>query len=378
MDDSIRPIMLTGILIILSTLKLYPIEREEIFIPLSNRENPEIYLQNDTLRLNDTIQAPAIADDQVKGTDEPDVTQTGMEETHESEIDGDAEEPDAMEQEADKTDEDDEDKPSYWAKGGQTALNFSQISLSNWFAGGQNSASFSSYLNLFLNHKTPDEKLSWENTLDLGYGLINQEHRKTVKSDDKIDFSSKLGIRASDIWSYTALLNFRTQFAPGFKSPGDTLKISNFMAPAYIGISIGMDHKFDDNITFYFSPLAGKITMVYDDDLSQSGSFGVKPGENLKYEFGGFIRAHFRATLMENISITSRLELFSNYLDKPKNFDVNFDSRINMHINRYVSANLVIQMLYDENTRIRLADGTTLGPRLQIKQVFGLGLTYRF
>jgi hypothetical protein len=272
--------------------------------------------------------------------------------------------------------------PSNWHSGGQTALNFSQISLSNWAAGGQNSLSFNSRLNSFLNYKTPDNVITWENTLDLRYGLINQENRGTVKSDDRIDFSTKFGRRASEYWAYSSLINFRTQFAPGYKSPGDTDYISAFMAPAYLNISIGMDHKFDENISFYLSPLAGRITYVLDEGLSAAGAFGVEPGENKRKEFGGFIRALFRATLMENITANSKLELFSNYLEKPQNLNINFDTRIIMQINQYISANLEIQMLYDENATIRVTDAegniVTLGPRVQLKQTFSLGFSYRF
>lgn len=271
-----------------------------------------------------------------------------------------------------------EPKPSNWKRGGQTALNFSQISLSNWAGGGQNSASFNSYFNLFKNYKSPNGKITWENTLDLGYGVINQENRKTIKSDDKIDFSTKFGLRASDTWSYSSLISFKTQMAPGYKRPTDTTKISDFMAPAYLNISVGMNHVFDEYITFYLSPVAGRITYVLDEGLSESGAFGVEPGESRRNEFGGFIRAQFRATLMENITLNSRLELFSNYLDKPLNLKVNSDTRINMQINQYISANLVLQMVYDENVRIKIDDSTTLGPRLQIKQVFGLGFSYKF
>ncbi len=277
-----------------------------------------------------------------------------------------------------------EPKPSNWTKGVHSSLSFAQISLSNWSAGGQNSMSFNSYFNSFINYKSPDERFTWENSLDLGYGLINQEHRRTVKSDDKIDFSTKMGLRASEFWQYSSLINFKTQWAKGFKSPGDTLKISNFMAPAYLNISIGMDHRFDEQLRFYLSPLAGRVTYVLDDDLSAAGAFGVEQGENKKYEFGGFIRVQFNATLMENITVSSRLELFSNYLDKPQNMDVNSDTRINMQITRFIAANLQIQMMYDESSKIRVdttGDGaldTTIGPRVQLKQVFGLGLSYRF
>lgn len=275
-------------------------------------------------------------------------------------------------------------EPSNWTKGVHTSLSFSQISLSNWSAGGQNSMSFNTYFNSFINYKSPDERFTWENSLDLGYGLINQEHRRTVKSDDKIDFSTKMGLRASEFWQYSSLINFKTQWAKGFKSPGDTLKISNFMAPAYLNISVGMDHRFDEQIRIYLSPLAGRVTYVNDDDLSAAGAFGVEPGENKKYEFGGFIRLQFNATLIENITVNSRLELFSNYLDKPQNMDVNSDTRINMQITRLIAANLQIQMMYDESSQIKVdttGDGTldtTIGPRVQLKQVFGLGLSYRF
>jgi hypothetical protein len=91
-----------------------------------------------------------------------------------------------------------EPAPSNWEKGGQTALNFSQISLSNWAAGGTESFSFNSYLNLFARYKSPDGGVTWENTLDLGFGKIKQSDKPTVKSDDKIDFSTKYGRRASE------------------------------------------------------------------------------------------------------------------------------------------------------------------------------------
>jgi hypothetical protein len=275
-----------------------------------------------------------------------------------------------------------EPKPSNWKRGGQTDLNFQQISLSNWAAGGQNSMSFNSRLNAFLNYKRPGDRITWENLMDLRYGLINQEDRGTVKSDDRINLSMKFGRRASEYWAYSSLLDFRTQFAPGFKRPTDTIKISDFMAPAYLTISLGMDHKFDDNISFYLSPLAGKVTYVLDDSLSAHGAFGVEKGEKRRNEFGGFVRAQFRATLMENITALSRLELFSNYLEKPQNLNVNFDTRINMRINQYISANLEIQMLYDENANIRASgpDGTmiTVGPRVQLKQTFSLGFSVKF
>ncbi len=320
-------------------------------IPLNNYT-----LHNEKLTINDTLEL--VPDETVQVDDSLAVIDTPS-------VDAPEEEPE------------EEPVPSNWESGGRTAVTFSQISLSNWSGGGINSASLSSMLNLYLNYSRPDGRLDWENTLDMGYGLVNQEHRRTVKSDDKFDFSTKIDRKASEFWSYSALLNFRTQMAPGYKAPGDTLLISRLMAPAYLNISVGMDHRFDDNVRIYLSPVAGRIVYVLDEELSERGSFGVEPGETRRNEFGGLLRITFRTNLMDNISVNSRLELFSNYLDKPQNINVNSDTRISMEITRFISANLMLQMLYDDNARIRMDDGTTVGPRLQIKQVFGLGFSYR-
>jgi hypothetical protein len=290
----------------------------------------------------------------------------------------------ADEKTEDSQDEEKEKKPNYWTSAGQATLGFSQISLSNWAAGGHESQSFNSRFNYRLNYRTPGNRTTWENTVDLRYGLINQKNQQTIKSDDLVDLSSKFGLRASENWAYSSLVSFRTQFAPGYRRPTDTIRISDFMAPAYLNISVGMDHKFDNNIQFYLSPIAGRITYVLDEELSNAGAFGVEPGDSKRYEFGGLLRALFRAELIENITAQSKLELFSNYLEKPQNMTVDFDTRINMRINQYISANLDIHMRYDENATIRIdttGDGkpdSTLPPRVQIKQVFGLQLSYTF
>ena len=79
-----------------------------------------------------------------------------------------------------------------WKKGGVFALNFSQTSLNNWAAGGQNSVAVNGIFSAFANFKKG--KSAWDNTLDLGYGLLKQgKEGDAMKTDDKIDFLSKYG-----------------------------------------------------------------------------------------------------------------------------------------------------------------------------------------
>ena len=62
------------------------------------------------------------------------------------------------------------------------------------------------------------------------------------------------------------------------------------------------------------------------------------------------------------------LALYSNYLDKPGNIDIDYLLNLEMGINDYLSANFVFQAVYDDN-----AVGA-----FQIREVFGLGINFGF
>jgi hypothetical protein len=54
---------------------------------------------------------------------------------------------------------------------------------------------------------------------------------------------------------------------------------------------------------------------------------------------------------MTNVSIENRLNLYSNYLDKPQNVDIDYQMNIIMKkINKYMSANVAVQAIYDDNS----------------------------
>ncbi len=276
-----------------------------------------------------------------------------------------------------------EDTTKNWKTGGVLSFNASQVSFTNWAAGGENSLSGNSFVNLFANYKK--NKMTWDNTLDLGFGMMKQgfgEESVYYKTDDKIDFSSKYGQYAFEHFYYTGLVSFKSQFAEGYKKATDTVRISNFLAPAYLNISIGMDYKPNDNFTLFVSPFSGKITYVTDTMLSNAGAYGVTPGEIVRYEFGGYVKAQFKCNLADNISYTTKLDLFSNYLEKPQNIDVNWENLVTFKINGWFAANIHLTMMYDDDTKIDIdhnGDGVYdgKGARPQIKQLFGIGITYK-
>ncbi len=266
-------------------------------------------------------------------------------------------------------------KDSLWHKGGVSTLSFSQASLSNWAAGGENSISFTAFLNLYANYKNGNT--IWENKIDMAYGLQKQGETSAAKSEDKLEFSSTYGQKAFKNFYYTTTLSFKSQFTNGYRNPEDTEVISSFLAPAYIMLSANLDYKPNDFFTIGFSPLTGRVTLVNDDLLSQAGAYGVDPGKKARFEFGTSLNMNFNKEIVKNVNFKTNLMMFSNYLDHPENIDINWDVFITMKINDFLSANISTNLIYDDDIKITDKNGS-IGPRTQFKEVLGIGFTYKF
>lgn len=272
------------------------------------------------------------------------------------------------------------DSVASWKKGAMFNLGFSQVSLSNWAAGGNNSVSGNAIVNLHANYI--GTKDSWENTLSMGYGLLKQNKADVQKTDDNIEFTSKYGRKATDHWYYAGLVNFKTQFNAGYDLPNDSVKISAFMAPGYLLGAAGMDYKPFDFFSVFISPLTSKTTFVLDETLSNAGAFGVDAGEKIRNEFGGYLRANFSKDIMKNVKLTSSLGLFSNYLENPENVDVNWEMLVLMKVNKFITVSLNTNLIYDHDitiTRDSNGDGNmdVNGPRTQFKEILSVGFSYK-
>lgn len=285
---------------------------------------------------------------------------------------------------------------TYWTKGGVASLNFSQVTLNNWAGGGNNSIAFNSYLNLFANYKKG--RSIWNTSLELGYGLIKQDKDDFVKSDDKINLTSKYGrqLRENDDKLYWSMsVNLRSQFDEGFNPEDISTPISRFMAPGYLTIAMGLDWKPSEYFTLTYAPITGKITIVNDQNLADAGAFGVDPakldntgamiagtGSKSRSEFGSYLTAVFKKEIFENVGLESKLQLFSNYMEDPAGIDVNWENTLMMKINKSLSASIINQLIYDNDIKIAEYDntGTITGEsaKVQFKNIFGLGLAYTF
>ena len=282
---------------------------------------------------------------------------------------------------------------SYWHRGFKGILSFTQVNLSNWAAGGENSVSLNSFINMNLNHVKG--RVRWENSLDLAYGFLNQKEVGSRKTDDKIQALTKIGYQLSSgnqklFWSTGVGLT--TQFATGFDFPNDSVSISGFFAPAYLVVSTGLEYKHSEKFSLMFSPVSGKMTFVNDQRLANAGAFGVeaaefdafgvivKEGENFRAEIGTYLNINFKDEVTENVNLESRLQLFSNYLENLGEIDINLELTMLMKINKYLSANLTAQLLYDKDVEFPKLDdsGVQVGveDKWQFKEIFGIGFSY--
>jgi hypothetical protein len=266
---------------------------------------------------------------------------------------------------------------TYWKVTAQASVNASQVSFSNWIGGGKNSVSGVGLFDVNANYEK--NKIHWENTLKTGYGLMKEGENDVVKTDDRLELNSKLGVETrNEHLLYSTFVNFLTQFADGYKYPNTTDRISTLFAPAYLTVSTGIDYQPSEMFSLFVSPVAGKFTFVTDETLSSEGAFGVEEGKKARAEFGATVKSEFKTPLMKNVDMATTLALFSNYFNNPQNIDVNWDLAINMKINDYLSANLLTNLIYDHDILIPLDDAGNKGRRVQLKQLFGVGLSYKF
>ncbi len=271
---------------------------------------------------------------------------------------------------------------SYWKKGGLGTITFSNVTLTNWAAGGENSVALNGYLGLFANYA--QNRTTWENSLDVGYGLLKQVEADFIKSDDKLNFVTKYGYRLNQEkgnWYFSALLDFKSQFTEGVD--GADSVISRFMAPGYLVLATGIDYKIKEIFSMNLAPATGKFTFVTDDELASLGAYGVDPGSNARAELGAFLRFKFKNEIVKNVNYETRLELFTNYMENFGTIDVNWENILLMKVNEWLAVNFLTQLIYDKDIIIekdRNDDGVpdSARDRVQFKSVFGVGLSYNF
>ncbi|MFD0977422.1 DUF3078 domain-containing protein [Salinimicrobium gaetbulicola] len=277
--------------------------------------------------------------------------------------------------------EEKEEDPQGWNSTGKFQLLFNQSAFNKeWTGGGTSSMAGNLILDYQLNYRKG--QFSWDNKLLANYGLTKlKDDEFTRKTSDRLEINSIAGRELDDSnWYITFFTNFRTQFSKGYVYAEDDItgqeirsETTHFLSPAYLQFGPGMMWKKSDNLWVNLAPATARFIFVDKDFTSgptyQDGSyFGVDKGKSSRFELGASLNAYAKFDIVKNVSMENNLSLYSNYLSKPGNIDIDYLMNLEMSVNKFISANLIFQAIYDDNTVAAF----------QIREVFGAGFNYTF
>lgn len=272
--------------------------------------------------------------------------------------------------------------PDGWKKSGIISVNMTQVNLTNWAAGGFNTLSGIAMFNGTANWKKG--RKAWDNSLVLAFGGQQVANLSPQKTDDRIELNSKYGYELKKSLYFAGVFQFKTQFTEGFNA--DHTRISNFLAPGYALLGLGLDYRPSDNFTVFFSPATARMVIVTD-ELLYGGStdpelrvYGVKNGSTTEFEFGGYLRLQYKRELAKNITFLTRGDLFSNYLRNPQNIDVTWETLWTFKVNEWFAATLNTMLIYDHDTDLPKTNAEGIpyfGPATQFKETLGIGLSFK-
>jgi hypothetical protein len=286
------------------------------------------------------------------------------------------------------------DTISHWEKKNIVGFDLSEIAFMNWSAGGN--SSISGLLKGNLTRKYAYRNIKWFNELIIRYGVNKQDGIELRKTDDALQFNSTFGYRKDTIsnWYHSAKFNFNTQFTNGYNYPNTDLAISKPFAPAYIFLGVGAEYANKaKKINVYISPLTFKTTLVLDQRLANQGAFGVTKavydidgnliteGEKTRTEMGLLLTGAHKKEVYKNIFLENKLSLYSDYINNFGNIDVDWQFQLELVVNEYVKGTIGTHLIYDDDIKAKEevnGEQITVGPKLQLKQMLGIGLVYNF
>lgn len=263
-----------------------------------------------------------------------------------------------------------------WKFGGNSNLNLGQTSLKDWAGGGERfTLTISTFQNLFMYYRKG--KHTWDNNLDLNFGLIRTTTQGTRKSDDRFNFTSKYGFRMDSVGKVflSSLYDIRTQLFDGRKyyNTDSSELTSTTFSPAYQLLSVGIDYKPKDGISIFISPVTSRFTAVPNPEIAIKGLY-LDKGIRFKASPGAFASLNFtKNNIIKNVNYRSRLDLFSDYMHNPKNVDMLMNNFLTFRINKFISATYSLDLIYDDD--IRIFGDNNNSAALQIKSLFGIGFS---
>ena len=279
--------------------------------------------------------------------------------------------------------------PVLWTNLLTSAFTLNQNYLSKyWAKGGESSFSSMLDINAKADYDNKAGKTKWINSGRLSYGNTWTSDNGFRTNTDIVEINSQYNRVIREKIDFSAGLYFKTQIAKGYNYPNDSVPVSKFLNPGTLTLGIGLEYKPDKKTSINFSPLSFRNTFVLDTLNINQTAHGIDPGKRAKNEMGGQLVMKNKFKVLKDMEISNSLRLFSSYLDKPQNIDVDWEMSLEKQISWYFKIRLHFHLIYDDDilfpilgeddVPIVLPDGTEkLGPRMQFNQLLGLTVSFR-
>jgi hypothetical protein len=281
-------------------------------------------------------------------------------------------------------------KPQYWKYHSEASFILSQTALTNWVRGGENSVSSLMDITGFADYKNNVLKVSSNNFIRLKLGFLKSGPNPLRKNVDLLETNSKLNHKAFGKFDFSGILLFKTQVAYGKNYNTDPpVVVSKFFNPAILTVGIGLDFKPDKTTSINFSPLSYKGTFVTDTAHIDQTLYGIPKNKRSLNEPGISLMVTNEYKPYKNITVTNRLQLFTNYINNPQNIDVDWEMNIAASINWFTDVRFNTHLIFDDDTKtvvldenkqpVLRPDGTVKKTaRVQFKEMLGFSLVFRF
>jgi len=281
-------------------------------------------------------------------------------------------------------------KPNYWKVNSEANFLLNQSLFSNWAKGGENSVAAVLDIVANANYNNTVKKVAWKNMGRLKHGFIQMEGENLRRSADLIELNSKVSTKAFGKVDFSAETQFKTQLAKGYDYKlSDEIPVAKFFNPAVVSLGVGLDYKPDKETSINMAPISYKGTFVPDTANINQVKYGIASDRTARHEPGGSILINHKFSPTKDITIANRLRLFSNYIDKPQNVDIDWELIATWKLNWFLEARLNTNFIYDDDIKTVVLDKDdqpVLNPdgkpkktaRAQFREVLGLSFVFRF
>ena len=255
--------------------------------------------------------------------------------------------------------------------------------------GGESSISTSLDITWYADYNNKPMLLSSNHFARIKYGLIASGKEGIRKNLDLLETNSKLNHKAFGKFDFSGIMLFKTQVSKGYSYPNDSVPVSKFLNPAILTLGLGLDYKPDKFTSINFSPISYKVTFVPDTSSIDQTKYGISENRKSKHEPGAsfLISNEFRP--FKNVTVTNRLQLFTNYINNPQNIDVDWEMILKANLNWFTEVRLNTHLIFDDDTKTLVFDkdkNPVIGndgipkktARVQFKELLGLSFVFRF